>query len=695
MILRRHPSSLCLLWLLIVSVVICAPCYGQDTIFKKPQPIRDELRQQQEVELNIIGVSNDAQKNIRDVLGDRLGFLLVPPASRAEASDLAFILENYMRNQGFPEVTVFWRVESPTLIRLRIDTGKVVTINEVVIEGVDGITDNDVKFKKELSEIIVAKTKVRDRINDQGTPFVPEDLALGVENIRTLLHARGYWNAEVNMSTTEKTEPGKKTVTITVSRGKLIKIGTIEFKGLIASELATVNPLAENVKGMDATADRLIDFEQRIRAVFDRQGYYDTSVRFSQSITGGKMSLTVTVNPGRQVTVGDIIIRESGRTDEDVILRRLKPFQGKLYDPDSITAAVDKLYSTGVFERIDIEEYVEPDDTIDLEVTLTETNASTIGFYTGLSSESGAIAGVSYNHLNVGGRLHQFRSILEYSGLGPRGDATYTIPWYLIDKSSASFRVFGISRDYAAYDKLEYGWEHALSYPFTDHYSASVRVGGSLVNTNSLEIDPVFAGPLDYYVSYIGLTQTYDNLNDPINPTKGLNATLQLDTAGSWIGSDVTFSRAIARGAYYLPIGDSSHIKLAAASGVIYTSDDTLPIDLRYFQGGTSSLRSFRDRRGPPYSDSGNPLGGNAFNYGSIEYVGPIAGPVKFVLFTDAGNVIQDTDPFTFSDMELAVGAGVRINLPTGPIRFEYGYNATHDDGEPEGTFQFVIGVSF
>lgn len=696
MIFRRHPSALILLRLLTVGAVLGAPFYGQDTIFEKPGLIRDGLRQKPKVELKILGVSNDMQKNIRDVLGERLGFLLVPPASRAEASDLAFILENYMRNQGFPDVEISWHVESPTLIRLRVEKGKVITIDKVVIEGVVGITDDDNQFKEELSEVVVAKTKMRDRLNDQGTPYVPEDLALGVENIRTLLHARGYWNAEVNLTATENPESGKTTIVVDIDRGKLINIGSINFEGLTASELATVNPLADSVIGKDATADRLIDFEQRIRAVFDRQGFYDTSVRFSQSIFGGNMALTVTVNPGRQVTVGNIIIKEKGRTDDDVILRRLKPYQGKLYDPDKITAAVDNLYATGVYERIEVEEFVEPDDTIDLEITLQEADASALGFYTGLSSESGAIAGISYNHLNVGGRLHQFRSILEYSSIGPRGDATYTIPWYLVDKTNASFRVFGISRDYAAYDKLAYGWEHALTYPFTDQYSASVRVGGSLVDTSNLKIDPTLAGPLDYYVSYIGFTQTYDNLDDALNPRKGLMATLQLDTAGSWIGSDVTFSRAIARGAYYLPIGESSHMKFAASSGVIHADDDeTLPIDLRFFQGGTSSLRSFRDRRGPPFSDSGNPIGGNTMNYGSIEYVAPIVGPVNFVLFTDAGNVVPGTDPFNFSDLEVAVGGGIRVRLPTGPIRFEYGYNATQDEGEPEGTFQFVIGVSF
>ena len=46
-------------------------------------------------------------------------------------------------------------------------------------------------------------------------------------------------------------------------------------------------------------------------------------------------------------------------------------------------------------------------------------------------------------------------------------------------------------------------------------------------------------------------------------------------------------------------------------------------------------------------------------------------------------------------DVNMAVGAGLRLNLPIGPIRAEYGYNLTRDYPEPSGTFHFAIGVNF
>ncbi|MDB2673983.1 BamA/TamA family outer membrane protein [Akkermansiaceae bacterium] len=47
------------------------------------------------------------------------------------------------------------------------------------------------------------------------------------------------------------------------------------------------------------------------------------------------------------------------------------------------------------------------------------------------------------------------------------------------------------------------------------------------------------------------------------------------------------------------------------------------------------------------------------------------------------------------SEVELAAGIGVRINLPVGPIRLEYGRSLSQDSGEPGGAFHFAIGTTF
>ncbi|RYD85404.1 MAG: hypothetical protein EOP84_02620, partial [Verrucomicrobiaceae bacterium] len=43
----------------------------------------------------------------------------------------------------------------------------------------------------------------------------------------------------------------------------------------------------------------------------------------------------------------------------------------------------------------------------------------------------------------------------------------------------------------------------------------------------------------------------------------------------------------------------------------------------------------------------------------------------------------------------VAAGLGVRLDLPIGPVRLEYGYNLTRDLKEPKGTLHFAIGTAF
>ncbi len=88
---------------------------------------------------------------------------------------------------------------------------------------------------------------------------------------------------------------------------------------------------------------------------------------------------------------------------------------------------------------------------------------------------------------------------------------------------------------------------------------------------------------------------------------------------------------------------------------------------------------------GPSFRD--NALGGTAWWVANAEYTHTLIGPVKGLVFLDAASLD--------SEVELAAGIGVRINLPVGPIRLEYGRSLSQDSGEPGGAFHFAIGTTF
>ncbi len=73
----------------------------------------------------------------------------------------------------------------------------------------------------------------------------------------------------------------------------------------------------------------------------------------------------------------------------------------------------------------------------------------------------------------------------------------------------------------------------------------------------------------------------------------------------------------------------------------------------------------------------------------------PIVGGLKAAVFADAGNLLTDFDDASLDKMHYALGAGLRYDLPTGPIRLDYGWNMNRGEREPSGTFHISVGFAF
>ena len=141
----------------------------------------------------------------------------------------------------------------------------------------------------------------------------------------------------------------------------------------------------------------------------------------------------------------------------------------------------------------------------------------------------------------------------------------------------------------------------------------------------------------------------------------------------------------------------NTSLAVGARGGIISAKGgpDALPIDERFFSGGANSVRSFRERELGPRDILGYPIGGTAYTTFNVEYTFPLAGDLKGAVFGDAGNVTTSVQQYGLTEMRYAVGAGLRYNLPFGPIRLDAAVNPTHKDGEDRGAILFSIGVAF
>jgi outer membrane protein insertion porin family len=108
------------------------------------------------------------------------------------------------------------------------------------------------------------------------------------------------------------------------------------------------------------------------------------------------------------------------------------------------------------------------------------------------------------------------------------------------------------------------------------------------------------------------------------------------------------------------------------------------------------SLRGFDFRDVGPKDEDGEPIGGNTLARFTVEYTFPIVEKIRGAIFYDAGLVNRGSYDFSVSDYNSDVGIGVRLDLPIGPVRIDYGIPITSDRfNDSGGKFNFNIGYQF
>ena len=652
--------------------------------------------------IQISGLNTVPEERARKMIEDQIKQVKTAGrGSRPLADDASFFLERELRRSGYRDADVQWQFDEATgNITLIVDEGLSQQLGDISISG--NVAEVD---EAQIRDLVRRSTANRHRHTiierDGGAlPLVEKDIASGLAEVNQLYRSLGYWDSKVKpLADSIVDHDGKHDVHVQIEAGPLHHFRAFKLLGDTGAEVKLLQESLAEHQGSPFTTKNVNAAKAKVAAFYSKRGHINSDITSRPIDHGDEITLEFTIDAGRPFQVASLEIEGTERIRPDFVKKRFAPLVGKPYSPADAEKIYRDLLSIGLFNRIGFtpEEIPGRPNEVNLIITVEEAKARSIGVYGGYGTYDGAILGFIFRENNVFGNGRQFRATGEYNQRGLRGEIGYSDKWFWESPFFFDAKLFATTKDHEGYDIFETGFRASIGRQFGEHYSVSAFATIEYADILEAEIEAADLGLPNYRVGSIGLAHSYDMRDHKTLPRRGFIFDNSLEYASGATGSEVDFLRGSIRFSAYFPITKRTQLSLGARSGFIMPTGDTdqIPINLRYFSGGSTTVRSFRERHLGPSDKEGYPLGGEFYSTFNAEYTVPIAGALKAAVFADAGNLLRDFDDASLDEMHYAVGAGLRYDLPTGPIRLDYGWNMNRGEREPSGTFHVSIGFAF
>ena len=144
-----------------------------------------------------------------------------------------------------------------------------------------------------------------------------------------------------------------------------------------------------------------------------------------------------------------------------------------------------------------------------------------------------------------------------------------------------------------------------------------------------------------------------------------------------------------------IPASATGAVLFVVMSTVSAALSEKVPIFERFFAGGATTIRGYRERSIGPDDENDEAIGGNTRIVLTSEIIIPLQKDIRFVTFFDMGDVYGADENIDFSTFRKGVGAGVRVSTPFGLLRFDWGYKLDQQDAyrDDEKDYEFHFGL--
>jgi len=414
-----------------------------------------------------------------------------------------------------------------------------------------------------------------------------------------------------------------------------------------------------------ADGDRL-----HLRLLYAQEGYIYANIDSPYNPETGM--LTYQITEGEKAEFGRFYFHGNPGVKLQVLAREFKHLEGVAYQPNRLEEARRRLYTFGLFRRVDIKtpDRFERKRVVDIDVYVDVRKPRSISVSGGYSRSEGIRGTIGFTHYNLFKRNTRMGGKLRVGTRGNLYEFILIEPW-LIGPTIGTLRFFE--------DNLE-EQDDTRARGGTANLARRLGLFSNLGFQYKLQElrQKLDSSETHTTVSSLGMSFHRDNRLNFLDPRDGWLNEFAIEYAGGFLGGKTSFTKFTADNRLYRQIGGmvfAGALRLGYAQGLRSNRKRAIASFERFRAGGSTTVRGYKERSLGPVDESGNHRGDVRLIL-NTELRFPIYKRVGGVLFFDAGNVwndlsgIKDASPLLHS----SVGIGVRVNTPLGPARIDYGF---------------------
>lgn len=547
--------------------------------------------------------------------------------------------------------------------------------------------------------------------------FAPADLQADARRLERELHAIGFYEAKVHAEVEvleeagagEQGPPGLVRGKLVVDLHERVLVCKLDIVfGDLPIPADDIRRLRQNlaiVVGGDFTESDYQGAGQQIVDYLGEHGYAAAQVdrRARVDVPRRCVEVEYTASAGRLALFGETTVEGLSDVSSRIVEQEISYERGEVYDTRKTAETIRRLRGLRLFSIVRlVPEAIDENDEAPMRLTLTEGPPREIRLGVGYSTDDGIRGLASWSHYNWFGGGRQFGVSARVSEIRRSVSVNFLQP-YFPGPNTRTMVNFTVGQD----DESTYLDDFVRLIPRIEwRVNSKIDVNFSIIGAyDSLSsVSDASKEALPGFVSS-GFTVApgagirWIDVDDTLNPTKGLVLAAATDVASKAFGGDFGWYRLLLESRAYYPVWRDLVVATRLSGGTIvpYGSTDQIQFWSRFYAGGTgiNPVRGYARRRVGPVSGSDDPIGGRSVVIGSLELRQPLFGPVQGVLFADAGDVELSAWQFQAKNVQTGVGFGVRANSPVGPVELGVGFGLDRRGDDSLTQVYFSIGPNF